>query len=242
MSGPNKDTKQSAVFLNDLKTGLIVLLEAVFGAALSLGSLCLFAYLSSEAENARVAAFDSFVSTLVYSLRTPLLTRAMIFVTDLGSANFIFFAAIAVFFIIMLKKRKREAFLFPAMLLAGTAANNLAKYFVRKPRPGISPLVTETYYGFPSGHAMVSFVFYFLLAYYAYRFTKNRKIFFAAAAAAAFLVLLIGFSRVYLGVHAPSDVMAGFVAGFWIVATAITILKTEDFLKLLKKTSHGSKT
>ena len=81
------------------------------------------------------------------------------------------------------------------------------------------PLVLETSYSFPSGHAMVSFVVYGMPAYLAVLTLENWRARVAIVFGAALLVILIGFSRVYLGVHYPSDVLAGYAAGgVWLSA------------------------
>ena len=82
---------------------------------------------------------------------------------------------------------------------------------------------------------MNSFIFYCLLAYFVYHFTKNRTLSIWASIAALGLILLIGLSRVYLGVHYPSDVIAGYIAGLFVFVTAIVLDKTVLWLKLRRE-------
>ena len=75
-------------------------------------------------------------------------------------------------------------------------------------------LVKEGGYSFPSGHAMVSFGFYGFLIYLAYKKINNKKIKYPLIISLALLILLIGISRIYLGVHYATDIIGGFIIGF----------------------------
>ncbi|EKD87117.1 MAG: hypothetical protein ACD_37C00032G0001 [uncultured bacterium] len=79
---------------------------------------------------------------------------------------------------------------------------------------------------------MNSFVFYFAIAYFIYRETGNTKYFLTSIAITSLFVLFIGISRVYLGVHYPSDVIAGYIAGFIWLVSAILFDKTIIFERL----------
>ena len=96
----------------------------------------------------------------------------------------------------------------------------LLKDLFRRPRPHFAhPLVVETSYSFPSGHAMESFVVYGMLAYFAVLTLRSWRARTAVVIGVALLVILIGFSRMYLGVHYFSDVIGGYAAGVvWLAA------------------------
>ncbi|HEX6922907.1 MAG TPA: phosphatase PAP2 family protein, partial [Bacillales bacterium] len=83
----------------------------------------------------------------------------------------------------------------------------------QRQRPEIHRLIEVTGYSFPSGHAMGSFVFYGMLGYFFILFLKSEYLKAGSTLLMAGLIFMIGFSRVYLGVHYPSDVLAGFAAG-----------------------------
>ena len=112
--------------------------------------------------------------------------------------------------------------------MAGSAAlNHLLKGLFARPRPFFEhPLLVETSYSFPSGHAMESFVLYGMLAYFAVLALESWRARTAVVFGAALLVLLIGFSRMYLGVHYFSDVVAGYAAGGVWLSTLITGAET----------------
>jgi membrane-associated phospholipid phosphatase len=105
--------------------------------------------------------------------------------------------------------------------VAGSAVlNHLLKQLFERPRPYFKhPLLVETSYSFPSGHAMESFVVYGMLAYFAVLALRTWESRVAVVFGTALLVVLIGFSRMYLGVHYFSDILAGYAAGgVWLSA------------------------
>jgi undecaprenyl-diphosphatase len=166
--------------------------------------------------------FDLGLSRAIYSLRTPFLTQIMLGATFLGSTLFISTLAIIIFLIFWIKNRKNFAAFLAVTLLASVVLNNLLKYYIHRLRPDISLLINELSYSFPSGHAMNSLVFYGLLAYFAHRCIKNGPWRILIDAAAIILVIAIGFSRVYLGAHYPTDIIAGYAAGACVLSLAIT--------------------
>ena len=111
--------------------------------------------------------------------------------------------------------------------MGGSAVlNQLLKGLFARPRPYFEhPLLIETSYSFPSGHAMGSFVLYGMLAYFAVLALKTWRARTAVVFGAALLVLLIGLSRMYLGVHYFSDVVAGFAAGGVWLSACITAME-----------------
>jgi undecaprenyl-diphosphatase len=99
----------------------------------------------------------------------------------------------------------------------------LLKVLFARPRPYFEqPLLLETYYSFPSGHAMEAVVLYGMLAYFAVLALRTWRARAAVVFGTSLLVLLIGFSRRYLGVHYLGDVVAGFAAGGVWLSTCIT--------------------
>ena len=197
--------------------------------------MILFVKLSREVFSAPAFAYDQTISQIIYSLRSPLLTKIMLLITNLGGGYILIPATIITIFLIV-RKHKEEAFLFSIILAMGLILNTSLKSILQRPRPDIAPLTNETSYSFPSGHAMNSFVFYTTLSFYFFRFTRKKKLSIFISLISLFLILLIGFSRVYLGVHYPTDILAGYCAGFAWFATAIFIEKTIFFFKYLRET------
>lgn len=95
-------------------------------------------------------------------------------------------------------------------LLCVVGINQVLKYIVHRPRPDGFRLVSEVGYSFPSGHSMVSMAFYGLCAWMVWTYERDRIMRWACCAAFAIMIAVVGMSRVYLGVHYASDVIAGF--------------------------------
>lgn len=211
----------------------ILFLEIVIGIILSLLSLLSFAYITEDILKKEGVNIDTAISQAVYTYRSPVLTDLMYSLSFLGG-GFIMIATLIIMSILILKNYKREAMLLFILVLGGHLITGLIKYLLQVPRPTLAPLYIEKLYSFPSGHAMNSFIFYAGLAYLTFHLTRNRLLSILLSAVAVILIFLIGFSRIYLGVHFPSDVIAGFIAGFWWLVTVILIDKTLTFYKIRK--------
>ncbi|MFA5827737.1 MAG: phosphatase PAP2 family protein [Candidatus Shapirobacteria bacterium] len=222
----------------NIRVILVILGEIGAGLVISLASIRVFYEFSERIFRANMIYIDETMSWFVYSFRNPILTEVMKFVTFLGSGYWLGTIAVLTIGYLMYKKHTRPALLFGLSLLVCAGLNLTLKHFIDRPRPNLSPLVEEKTTSFPSGHAMNSFVFYFTLAYFSYRFTKNQYVLSKYLAIAISIVSLVGLSRVYLGVHYPSDVAAGFVAGFaWLLATMV-IEKTLYFYRVFRVKIH----
>ena len=117
----------------------------------------------------------------------------------------------------------------------------ILKHLNQRPRPFDNPLISLFDYSFPSGHAMTSFVFYFTISYFVYHFTKNKLITFITFVASVILISLIGISRIYLGVHYPSDVIAGYLGGLCWFSSIMLVDKTLDFFEIFKEKKSSGK-
>ena len=105
--------------------------------------------------------------------------------------------------------------------------NNFLKILFMRARPDINPLIVEVGYSFPSGHSMVAMGFYGYLIYLTWDITKHHSKTFLKVAMTVILtciIILIGLSRIYLGVHFASDVIAGFVLSIAYLICYITIM------------------
>lgn len=211
-----------------------VLIQLIVGIVFSIGSLFLFIALAENVVTKELLTIDKTISHFIYGFRTPELTQVMLGITFLGGEFLMIASALCIAFLAW-KKHTKEAFLFLFIVLSGFFLNHLTKALFQIPRPDIDPIYHESFYSFPSGHAMNSFIFYATLAYFIYHFTRKKGVSIFVGTCCFLLILLIGFSRVYLGVHYPSDVLAGFIAGFWWVVTAILIDKTRTFYKVFRQ-------
>ncbi|TPI46043.1 phosphatase PAP2 family protein [Mesorhizobium sp. B3-1-3] len=145
----------------------------------------------------------------------PWLEGAVRDVTALGSTAVLALITTATIVYLLLLRRPLTALFMFAAVAGGQVLSSLLKFEVDRPRPDlVSHLVTETSLSFPSGHAMLSAVTYLTLGSLAARFLPDRRTKVFVLGLAVLTTVLIGASRVYLGVHWPSDVLAGWCAGF----------------------------
>ena len=145
------------------------------------------------------------------------------FVTDFGGVFWIcLFILIALIFLKSNKDRKRLV----AVMVVEAVSNILLKYFFSRERPGFPHLVEESGYSFPSGHTMAATTFSFLMIYFIWesKLSKTKKVLLTLL----FLsyVVIIGLSRIYLGVHFTSDVIGGFCVSLGLVSFAIFLSRS----------------
>lgn len=175
-------------------------------------------------------ALDTSVYTIVVEkMRNPILTDILKIITNLGSAFVLI--TITILSLIILKNKK-IGLCITLNLALSTLLNVLLKNIIQRPRPEGYRLIEETGFSFPSGHSMVNTAFYGLLIYLIIKNVKNKKLKYALSILISILILAIGFSRIYLGVHYTSDVLAGFLISVAYLIVFTTIL--HDILKIEK--------
>ena len=179
-----------------------------------------FAWLANGALREQTASFDAGVRSTVHAWATPGLTLIMLAVTQLGSAPFLLVVGALAIWRLAAAERKHAALLLGVAALGGEALDQILKLCFHRPRPeAFFGLTVPPTYSFPSGHALTATCFYGVLA--ALLAARTRPLAGKAGlwALAAALAALIGLSRVYLGVHYPSDVLAGYSAAVvWLAA------------------------
>ena len=126
-------------------------------------------------------------------------------VTHLGGVAFIVLLGVLCF---MFCKKNRWFITFD--LVGCTVINQTIKHIVRRPRPNVLRLIEESGYSFPSGHSMISVAFYGLVIYFVYKNINNKYLKWSLISLLSLLILTIGFSRIYVGVHYFTDVVGGF--------------------------------
>ncbi|HXH69980.1 MAG TPA: phosphatase PAP2 family protein, partial [Pyrinomonadaceae bacterium] len=190
----------------------------------AIGGLIFFGWLTEKMSEGDTRGFDDAVRSFVHQYASPALTILMQIASFLGSTVFLMILGIGIFTVFWLLKRHRAAMLF-AITMAGSSIllYTLKTVFRRaRPEPFFETLLPASY-SFPSGHSLLSFCFYGVLAAIITARIERRLFRVIVWACAALLVALIGLSRIYLGVHYPSDVLAGYTAAFvWVVAVAVT--------------------
>ena len=181
----------------------------------------IFAFIVHELFENKLQNFDATVYTFIISFKTEILTETFKVITFMSSPIFLIIVSGLLFLIF---KNKKYGLLSLCNLIFITLLNQILKFTFERPRPFEWMLIEEKGYSFPSGHAMVSAAFYGILIYLIWQTKiKNtyKKIW---TAILAILITLIGLSRIYLGVHYASDIIAGFTISLSYVIIATTII------------------
>jgi undecaprenyl-diphosphatase len=200
--------------------------------AASLVGLLLFSWLAEEVFTGEMQSFDLAVRLALHQHASPGLTRIMSLVSWLGSAAVLTPAVLALAALFLwLRWRRAAAWLLISMLGAVTLEVTLKSAFHRT-RPSAFFGTLPPSFSFPSGHALSSFCFYSVLAGLLSRRIRGRGKHVALWAVAAIMVTLTGISRIYLGVHWPTDVIAGYCAA----AVWVSGLLAGDRWRLHRKT------
>ena len=152
--------------------------------------------------------------------------------TDIGS--FYCLAAMSIVAVILIwfvKKDKRMAIFYAVCFAIVCFSNVVLKRIVRRIRPEHLMIIEETGFSFPSGHAMMTFAFFFLLAHFLWVILKNKTLKISLVVLCAFMIELVSFSRIYLGVHYLSDILAGWLITFAICVSALMVYNSKIFRK-----------
>lgn len=151
-----------------------------------------------------IIGYDLVSKYLISDFMTPV----MKFITWFGSGFALIILTILSFVGI---KNKKIGVLILSNLCIVTVLNQILKFVLHRPRPSEFQIITETGYSFPSGHSMVSMAFYGLFIYLIYKNVTNKYLKWILIIALSLLIIFIGISRIYLGVHYTSDVLGGFL-------------------------------
>ncbi len=200
----------------------LTLRELVLAGA-NLGAVALFAKIAEDVVQRESAGFDQVVSLALHRLATPPLDLVMRALTVSGSAPVVLAVVLAALVWCLRRRDRRAARAVLAVACATEGLNLILKFAFHRPRPSLWALVALHGYSFPSGHAMAAVAIYGMVAVVVARLEPGlRKL---VAVLAPLLVLLIGASRVYLGAHWPTDVLAGFAAGAFVLAAGVYVLE-----------------
>jgi len=208
------------------KSRALLFVSLIFGLLISLYSLW------GKISTPYLGSLDGFLTEKLKAASSPFLKELFTFVTFFGSEIFIMSFSLILVVILIQKRRRRAATVSLLSLLGSAFLVSFFKSFFARQRPGECP---DHFFGgnsgcfsFPSGHSTFALYFYGLVTYLGFRFgvfpLKKKYLIISGI---TFLVILIAFSRLYLGLHFLSDVIGGFLlGGAWLVAAIFLI----DFL------------
>lgn len=192
-------------------------------------ALIIFFFILKEYYSNDLNNFDQFIYGLLSKYQTPWLTNIFKFISHLCGPITI----ITLLFLLLVFGKNKEYDRYTAIITTGAfILNYIVKMICRRPRPIDINLITETGFSLPSSHAMVSVTFYGFLIYYIYKsdMKKNKKI--TLEIILSLLIFLIGVSRVYLGVHFASDVLAGMSLSIFYFILFIKLIYNKRRIKL----------
>ena len=175
---------------------------------LALFCVTIFLDLLEDVLNNEIMNFDSAVYNFIISFKSNFLTKIFKFITFFGSS--IPLISICIISFLFIKNKKIPMYI-SINLIVTAIFNLLLKNIIRRNRPVGYRLVEETGFSFPSGHSMASMAFYGLIIYLVFKYVKNKYAKIALCTFLSILIVAIGISRIYLGVHYASDVLAGFM-------------------------------
>lgn len=186
----------------------------VMGALIAIAGTWAFATLAGHVSSGSTQTFDDTVLRWLGAHRVASLDPVMLDITSLGTSSVVVMVVGVAALFLWLNQHKHSAVLLFVATFGGVILNNLLKLGFGRPRPEVIPwATTATFYSFPSGHAMSATIVYSTVAYLAARLQRTHAARFAISLVAAIVIFLVCFSRLYLGVHYPSDVLAGIIIG-----------------------------
>lgn len=206
-------------------SNLLPLLSTIRLVGLLIAALSLwgFHHIADEVLEQETQAIDTQILLTIRQWHTPVLDQIMVFLSDLGRPTVLLIASLLLAIPLLRLRRRAETMTIALAALGAVLLNQLLKNWFARTRPELwQRIVAVKYYSFPSGHAMVSMVVYGILGYLlSVHFPRWRVL---IGSLTALLIGAIGFSRLYLGVHWPTDVVAGYAAGLvWLMTCILSL-------------------
>jgi undecaprenyl-diphosphatase len=184
-------------------------------------SLIIFVLITILILTNNISSFDNYIYKIISNMRCDFLDSFMKLITSIGNT----IPVLIILLIIMINLNYKNRTILGTSMIITLIINQLIKYSIRRPRPPIEErLISQGGYSFPSGHSMMSMCLYGVIIYLVSQNIKDKKIRHLVISILVLLVLLIGLSRIYLRVHYPSDVLAGFLLTIFILISNITFI------------------
>lgn len=223
--GRRRDEHKMIDHKTKAKNVFLPILLVAIGLGTSITFLYLFAELAEEMLESEIQRFDDGIIQFFHRIETDFIDITMFLFTEAGSVWFLtMFSLCIISFLWVRKKDKWSIVFFIIGIGGGGILTKLLKYYYGRERPSIDETIDAIGYSFPSGHAMGSLIFYGFLSYLLFRSSLGKRIKWTALAICGVLIMFIGISRIYLGAHYPSDVIAGYLAGsIWLILCVLAL-------------------
>ena len=194
------------------------------GLAICLSIIFIVSHISDNVLDREAFEFDRTILLWIHSFANPILDRVMYYFTRLNDPDTAFIVATVVISILIWKRFYAEARIFAIACFGGIVLSYGLKAVFGKVRPDLwESAIVDTSYSYPSGHALGSTILYGFSAYLlAIHYPRFAKFIYPLA---VLLICTIGFSRLYLGVHWPTDIIGGYGIGFLWLTFCVTMLK-----------------
>ena len=205
-------------------------LHLTIGALIMIGATWLFAAIAEDVVTAdRLTVVDVQFSAWLHAHGKPWLTAVLLLVTNVHATLGVTIITLAIFLYLHKNKERRWALTLALCVIGGMLLNVVLKNIFHRARPHFdNPILTLTSYGFPSGHTMAATCLYGALGALAMSKLKARRWRVLAVVMAGFMILLVGFSRIYLGAHYLSDVLGAMAEGLVWLAFCLTAVNMID--------------
>ncbi len=197
-----------------------LVLHLALGLALSTAALVFLSLAAAVAGQAEIVAVDIALAEALHRSSSPLTARVLEAITELGGGWVVGSAGVIVGIVLLARRRYVLTAGWSIALIGAGTLNQALKALYARPRPSFAdPLVVANGWSFPSGHAMGTFVLVGMASYLGWRLANTLPRRLAIVSVASSWAVLMGFTRMYLGAHYLSDVVAGFAAGtVWLAA------------------------
>ncbi|PZO15114.1 MAG: phosphatase PAP2 family protein [Leptolyngbya foveolarum] len=200
---------------------------AFFGVAwlgVCIATVYILAELSDEVLEQEAFALDETILLHIRRFANPLLDKVMVFITNIGDPHTVVPLTVIAFVFLLVNRQRLAATFFAINAAGGVALSYFLKLAFSKPRPQLwNSAIEEVTYSYPSGHALGSMVIYGFLSYVLAKMYPRYSA--AIYTFAVLMIVSIGFSRLYLGVHWPTDILGGYGIGFLWITACISLLR-----------------
>lgn len=203
--------------------------------ALVSGLILAFLRIADEMIEGEMEAFDQAIlmmfrdpANIESPIGPPWVHEMVRDITALGSFALLGLIVVVVCLFLIMAQRRAEALLVVGSVLGGTVLSTVLKMGYNRPRPDLTAMSQQFTASFPSGHAMLSAITFLTLGALLSRMAPTRRLRIFSIGTAILLTLMVGISRLYMGVHYPSDVLAGWSLG---AAWALLCLSAAELLQ-----------